>query len=85
MEILAVVIWAPLMNFLIQRAKTKWNLKGEFVLVVVSLVIWLLYVSFQTIVPDVLEAKVINFVSQAGYLSILIYEFVIKKILPTNK
>ena len=78
MEILLALVAAPIMNFVIERAKTKWSLKWEVVLVAVALLIWVVYVSFQTIVPDVLEAKVNEFVWQAGLFSVIIYEFLIK-------
>ena len=81
MEYLLIILAIPVINWLVQLGKKHLNLSGKIILVLVSIWVWALYTLFQRIAPATLQATVVEFVWQAGFASVLIYEFIIKKVL----
>lgn len=79
MEILTTVIAIPLVNFLVDWAKKKFNLSWEVTLVIVSLFIWALYTLLKTYSPETFIEEAHEFVAQVGFYAVLVYEFIIKK------
>jgi len=85
MEILLMVIWVPALNYLVQQGKQRFAISWEIVLVLMAILIWIVYTAFQMILPELLQTVVYDFVGKVGLLSVLVYEFFIKKVLPPQE
>ena len=84
METLAIIVAAPVITILTQRAKDKWWRDTKLTVVAVCCVVGALYVGFQRIAPQWLEDELREFIWQAFAVSWVLYEFVVKHILPTK-
>lgn len=80
MDILITVIAIPLINWLVEWAKTKYDIDWKIVLVIVSLIVWAIYAIFQFYVPETFQQDVIAFMSKASIWAVLVYEYLLKNL-----
>ena len=81
METLLTLVLIPAVNWVVQWSKEKFDVDGEVALVVVSIIVASLYILFQRIAPEAFVTGAREFASQVFAGAVLVYEFLIKKVM----
>lgn len=80
MQILTSILLIPTINFVVQYVKEKYGISARYTLLFISVVLGALYYVLSETNPDLL-ANAMAFGTQASFYAILVYEFLLKKIL----